>query len=580
MWKILKRYAKNYLLPLALVIILTVSQALVQLLLLTGETKRILDNGVATGDMNYILCSAVKMVIYSAIVLALAAATSYFGTRVAVGIRRDISRDCYKKVLAMSPQDFAVFGESTLYTRCISDAGDIQKLLGVILKNCLIAPVIIVILFVLLFSLDPQIMLAELITAIIALTIMLIIWFKTRIDFAKAQRIKDRLVLTLREKIIGVRTIRAFENEEYEMGKTGDLGEEFRNLDVRANAPLNLVSPMVLILINLSLVVVFFLGTEQVSKGLIPLSTLILVIQYINALIPCLSVMPIVINLMPAATVASERVCELLEYEGKDRQAAATEECERTYEKENTVLAADDLCFGYDGNQLVLDHISFDVEAGEKIVIIGATGSGKTTLLNLLMGFYRPTDGRVYIHGEDALEMDSALRAGCFSYAPQKATVFQDTVLENIRAYHRDIPDEMIMKACDNSDFTEVIGKLKTGLNTEMAQGGMNLSGGQRKRLSLARALAKNAEIYLLDDPFAALDARTEALVSRRTMEQLKDKTVIMVAQKIASIAGFDRIIVLKDGRMAGIGSHEELLTSCDEYRDIYETQCYLEREA
>ena len=180
----------------------------------------------------------------------------------------------------------------------------------------------------------------------------------------------------------------------------------------------------------------------------------------------------------------------------------------------------------------------------------------------------------------DAAGLDPVERIRPFSFAPQKAIVFQDTVMENIRAFRDDISDDVVVKACERAHFDEVLRKLPSGLGTVMAQGGMNLSGGQRKRLSLARTLARDAEVYVLDDPYAALDAQTERQVSKKTLDMLRDKTVVMVAQKIASIQSFDRIIVLKDGKIESIGTHEELLRKSDEYRDIYETQCYLEGEA
>ena len=310
---------------------------------------------------------------------------------------------------------------------------------------------------------------------------------------------------------------------------------------------------------------------------MVSVSELLLIFQYTAYFLNSLAVVPVLVNLLPKVSVSCRRINELLDYEPP---VAAVESREKRREGITSgEVIFKNVIFGYSGAAEVIADISFTARAGKTTAIIGSTGSGKTTLMNLLAGLYRPTFGDILIDGISTRELDGDYMRSRISYATQRVMVFQDTARNNIGAYDDACTQEQILRACDAAGFTEVLAKMPDGLDTVMSQGGMNISGGQRQRLSLARAAAKQAAVYIFDDSFSALDAKTETCVRKNIKELLRDRTVLMVAQKISTIVDADHIIVLENGRIAGQGTHRELLEHCEVYRKIYETQCYSQKE-
>ena len=289
-----------------------------------------------------------------------------------------------------------------------------------------------------------------------------------------------------------------------------------------------------------------------------------------------LSLIPTLVTMLPKAQVSGMRVSELLEYESKAGNELSNSEAEVPADGS---IEFRNVTFKYENGRTVLNNVSFRVEDGGQLAIIGSTGAGKSTLLNLIMGFYKIDSGEILIGGVPIEKINRKQLLEMISYSAQKAYVFQDTVRNNITAFHNEISDEVIEQACVNACFDDVLGELDNGYETQMAQGGMNISGGQRKRLALARALAKDSKIYLLDDPFAALDAITEKKVKERSFKWLEDKTTVIVSSKIATVVEADAILVINNGAVVGCGKHEYLLEECNLYSALYETQCYLEGE-
>lgn len=575
MLRLLFRYVKPYGWHLVALAIMTVLQGGVQLLGLNKEMKSIVDEGIGAQNMDYIVGSGVRMLLFTVLIGVLGTAIAYLGSFVACGMRRVMTRDCYRKIVGLSSQDVARFGEATLITRCISDTDNVQRLLGFLLCNCLLAPVVVVLMLASLWQGDHDVFWVEVAAAGISVVIMLFLMMRARRRFPALQASIDHLNLVTKEKITGVRTIRAFGREDFEAKHGEETNQQAYKADITANRPLKFVSPAILTIMNFSMVLVYWIGAAKAQAGLVELSTLLLTIQYVNSLIAPLSALPIIVNMIPGAEVGCARIGELLDCGRPDKDGRAMAASPVGHEP---ALEFDDVSFGYNDQKMTLSHLSFAVRSGERVAVVGATGSGKSTLLALMCGLYTPQQGAVRAGGVPLGRMDKDARISMFSYVPQKAMVFQDSVLQNICAYHDDVSDEAVLRACDDSVFSEVIGKLEDGLDTTMAQGGMNLSGGQRKRLSLARGLAKEAQVYLLDDPFAALDAVTERNARLNTLRALDGKTVVMVAQRFDTIADFDKIIVMRQGVIDAIGTHDELLVSCEEYADMYRVQSYLER--
>ena len=579
--KLLLRYARSYLLWFIALVLLIVVQGCAQLFGLTREMKNIVDQGIQTGDMNYIMHSGLRMLVFTALVAVCGALIAWIGGRISCGMRKDMMRDCYKKILSFSPQDEAGFGGATLLTRCITDTENIQRLLGFVLGACLLAPVVIILMLCSLFLVEKQVFVAEIAAVSVSFLIMIVLIIRARKRFPLLQHRLDRLNLITKEKITGVRTIRSFGREDYEEERGKDANQSVFVADVAANRPLKYVSPAILTIMKLSMVFIYLTGAQKTADGLMKISTLLLTIQYVNSLIPSLSVLPIVFNMVPGAGTGLARIGELMDYRETciPDQPADSRETGSFSLSSDPIVSFEHVSFGYEGHKTTLADLSFEIPNGSRIGVVGATGSGKSTLLMLMCGLCRPQEGRILAGGAPLEQLKKDTRMSIFSYVPQKAMVFQDSARENILAYHDGIDEEAVRRACDAAVFTEVAGELENGLDTVMAQGGMNLSGGQRKRLSLARGLAKEAAVYLLDDPFAALDAVTARAARSNTMQLLKGKTVVMVAQRFSQVMDFDRIIMMSQGRIAAMGTHEELLAGCSEYADMFRIQCSLESE-
>ncbi len=579
--KLLLRYARSYMLWFIALVILIVVQGCAQLFGLTREMKNIVDQGIQTGDMNYIMHSGLRMLVFTALVAVCGALIAWLGGRISCGMRKDMMRDCYKKILSFSPQDEAGFGGATLLTRCITDTENIQRLLGFVLGACLLAPVVIILMLCSLFLVEKQVFVAEIAAVSVSFLIMIVLIIRARKRFPLLQHRLDRLNLITKEKITGVRTIRSFGREDYEEERGKDANQSVFVADVAANRPLKYVSPAILTIMNLSMVFIYLTGAQKTADGLMKISTLLLTIQYVNSLIPSLSVLPIVFNMVPGAGTGLARIGELMDYRETciPDQPADGRETGSFSLSSDPIVSFEHVSFGYEGHKTTLADLSFEIPNGSRIGVVGATGSGKSTLLMLMCGLCRPQEGRILAGGAPLEQLKKDTRMSIFSYVPQKAMVFQDSARENILAYHDGIDEEAVRRACDAAVFTEVAGELENGLDTVMAQGGMNLSGGQRKRLSLARGLAKEAAVYLLDDPFAALDAVTARAARSNTMQLLKGKTVVMVAQRFSQVMDFDRIIMMSQGKIAAVGTHEELMAGCSEYADMFRIQCSLESE-
>lgn len=577
MVKLIKSHLKPYLFKIIGNVCFVVLQIVIQTFFIMSEMKKIIDYGVNSNNMDYIWRSGGKMLLFTVAAGLCTVAASYFSACVTAGAVEGIRNDCFKKVEQMSSQDFDTFGGATLTTRTITDVTQIQIFLINILRTSLMVPIIILCMLILIFTINKLLFAVLLVSFAITVGILVYMGGAVKPRFELLQQKIDRINQLMREKLTGVRAIRAFCNQDLEQKKMEGANEEAYSQAISANSKLNFLAPISLIIMNWAVVLIYLAGTQQLKQKMVSISDLLLIFQYTAYFINSLAVVPVLVNILPKVSVSCRRINELLDYTSP---AAAAESKEKRKEGITSgKVAFKNVIFGYSGATEVIADISFTACAGKTTAIIGSTGSGKTTLMNLLAGLYRPTFGEILIDGISTRELDGDYMRSCISYATQRVMVFQDTVRNNIGAYDEACTQERILKACDAAGFTEVLAKMPDGLDTMMSQGGMNISGGQRQRLSLARAAARQAAVYIFDDSFSALDAKTEAAVRKNIKELLKDKTVLMVAQKISTIVDADHIIVLDNGRIAGQGTHRELLEHCEVYRNIYETQCYSQKE-
>ena len=572
MFRLLKRYIGKYTLKIILNIILVCIQMFIQIYFLAHEMKAIIDNGVTHGNMSLILHSGLKMVLFSVATAMLALMASYLSSTITAGLTADLRASCYDKVLKMTPQDFSHFGESTLLTRTAADATQIQILIINFMRTSLMVPIVIVILLISVFLMNKTIFGIIFVVFVCSILFLTIMGAKSKPYFKNLQKQQDRLNLLVKEKITGVRTIRSFCNQEYEEAKLEQENQKAFDLAIAANNRINFLSPAAMIIMNWTVVIIYNIGNSQIRSGLASISDMLVIFQYVTYFITTLAVIPMLLNLIPKVIVSSDRINELLDYEPKSSYTGTVKP-----DVKNGEIEFRNVGFGYDEGSKTVSDISFVAKKGKTTAFIGATGSGKSTIMNLAMGFFRPDTGSIIIDGQSYEDIDTSALKKHFSYAAQGASVFQVTAYKNITMYDDSIGSDKVDQACRAACFDEVIEKMPQGLDTVMAQGGKNISGGQRQRLSLARTVAKDSEVYIFDDTFSALDAATEQKTRRRIKEMLKGKTVLMVAQKINTIRDADQIIVLDHGTIVGKGTHDELMSSCDIYKDIYDTQCYLE---
>lgn len=586
-------------------VLFVVLQMALQTCFIMPEMKAIIDQGVANADLDAVFRSGAYMLALTVLAGLCTVASSYASARVVAAVTCDIRKDCFSKVMELDLADYNSFGASTLIIRTVANAQQIQVLLINLLRTSLMVPIIIVFMLALIFRMN--VVLFSILAVAFALTLAVLIFFGAKANprFALLQTKIDRITLLVKERLSGVRTVRAFNNEDFEEARFEGAAQEAYDAAVAANRGINFLAPAAMVLMNWAIVVIYYAGGAQIQAGLASVSDLLLIFQYLGYFISALAVIPVMVNLIPQAVVAVRRIDELLDFEGRDGRAAKGADAGKAAAEgvaADTATPADsaarasaasadaadhasaapagrvefrDVCFGYNDAANVLDHVSFVAEPGKVTAFIGGTGSGKSTIMNLLMGLFPAGSGQILLDGQPIDDRDPHNLRSRVSFATQTPQVFADTARNNITAYDSSIGPDRVRAACEAARFDEVVDKMPEGLDTVMAQGGMNISGGQRQRLNLARAFAKRADVYLLDDGLSALDAKTEAAVRANIDTFLAGKTVLMVAQKVSAIRGVDHIIVLDNGRVVGEGNHEELLASCEEYREIYATQCY-----
>lgn len=571
MLKLLGKYLKRYLWTLLGDFVFVVAQISILTGVIMPKMKSIIDQGVGRKDMDFIIASGIQMLLLLLAVVMITIAASFLSARLVAAVVSDLRNDCYEKVLQMTPQDYNKFGNSTLLNRTITDGINIQILVINFLRTSLMVPVAVIAMLVVLFRLNRTIFL--ILTVIFALTVggLAIFGLRSREGFFELQKVTDQINLLVNEKLTGVRPIRAFCNQKLEEDKMERYDRDYFEKAVRANRAINFLAPVSLVIMNCTVVVIYLVGSAQLQEKLVTISDLLLALQYIGYFITCLAVIPVMVNILPKASVSSNRILELLAFEPTEKRRDER----RTEGISKGEVTFSHVIFGYSGAKEVIADVSFTAKAGKTTALIGVTGSGKTTIMNLLNRFYHLTFGEICIDGTNIDEFDEDYLHRNIAFATQRPQVFVDTVRENIRMYDQTISDDRIREACDAAAFTEVLEKMPEGLDSMMALNGMNISGGQRQRMSIARTVCKDAPIYILDDTFSALDAKTDAYVRKALKRKLQGKTVLMIAQKINTIIDADRILVLEKGRIVGDGTHTELLSNCLLYQEIYRTQCY-----
>ena len=538
-----------------------------------------LNDGTSGVSFDAIVRTGIHMAAVSVLAGVCAILGGYASATLAAQVGKDMREAIYAKSLRLSVYDFRQFGTASITTRTISDITTIQFALTSTIQMVIPVPVICVLALALTFGLDAQM---GVILLIVVAAVLLLAW---RIMgsasplFRKLQKLLDRMSTVLLENITGVRVVRAFNNERQEEGRMITAFSNYAATSIKANRLFANLDGLSFFCINLFVVVVYWLSGAHISSGNLQIGDITALIEYAMMVLFFLMMAQMVILTLPRALECCERIRLVLDHtpEIVDLVDRDTEEDSSNPE----VLAFRDVSFRFkDAEEDTLGHLNFVCRRGETTAIIGGTGSGKSTVASLILRFHDVTGGAVELNGTDIRNMPQKFLRDHLAYVQQKAWLFSGTIAGNLRYSRPDATVEELMHAADVAQAGDFIRSLPDGLNAFVAQGGANFSGGQKQRLSIARALVKKPELYIFDDSFSALDFKTDAALRHALAAETKDAAVLIIAQRVSSIRHAHQIIVLHEGRMAGIGTHEELMKTCKVYQEIYESQTKEAQEA
>lgn len=569
---LLRTYLAPYRGRLIIVIGLLLVQAIGNLYLpdLNGE---IINNGVVRGDLDYILRVGFDMLVITALVGAAAIASVYLSSGIANGFSRDVRSAVFSKVETFGQVEVNQFGPASLITRNTNDVQQVQTVVFMGLTIAVSAPILIV--GGTFMALRTDVPLSGLLVIVIPLMALVIgVVMSRAIPLFRATQVKiDWINQVMRETLSGVRVIRAFVRTRHEEQRFTEASRDLYGTQLKAGRLFALTQPVIFGIFNLSTVAALWFGAVRVEDGALSIGALTAFLQYLTQILFAILTAVFMFILVPRAAVSSGRIREVLD------TAPSIEDpfnpiVPDPASAERGVVEFRGVAFGYPGaEQPVLHDISFRAEPGRTTAIVGSTGSGKTTLVNLIPRFYDATSGSVLVDGVDIREMNREALWSRIGLIPQKAFLFGGTVASNLRFGHDTASDDELWDALDIAQGREFVGDMDGGLEASISQGGSNLSGGQRQRLAIARAIVKDAGIYVFDDSFSALDFATDARLRAALERELGSATVIIVAQRVGTILNADRIIVLDAGRIVGSGTHRELLATNETYREIVYSQ-------
>ena len=545
------------------------------------QISNIINLGIMKKDIDMVYSTSIKMVIILIVGTATGIIANHFVALFATNFTKKNRKLLIRNLESLTVDQVNDFGVASLVTRMGNDNNNAQRLIVAFFQMILPSPIMAVISIFMTIKLSPTLALIPLFTILVFAFAIVLTLFKSLPYILKVQKKLDRMTLVLRERFIGAKIIRAFDNSKKERDKFNDVAQEYTDNYIIINKKFALLSPMAFSLMSIVITLIIFFGAMKVLNNTLEIGSITAIVEYSLTTIAALIMSSMVLVQMPKAVVSIERIEEVLNVtsEIKDKEELKDNSYYEDILKQNPIsLTFDNVCFRYKGaEKQILKNISFSVKAGERFAIVGATGSGKSTIAKVLLRLNDIESGRILINGVDALDLPLNYLRNQISYTPQKAYIFSGKIKDNFRFTNKDMIDKEMIKIAKIAQSYDFIDSLPDKFDSFVAQGGINFSGGQKQRLSIARALSKDANIYLFDDSFSALDYATDAKLRKELKTFLKDKITIIIAQRLNTIADADKIIVLKDSEITGMGTHQELLESNQEYIELAKSQGILE---